>query len=165
MDHQRHRIWIDLSPKLGKIEQFMVPVIEGLGKIDSYLVLEDKKFSTLTQKETEALKIFSTLTDRFTLSYLWVLGVYELVRTLDRRYKGDNNIVTKIKKLKSKLARLRIPLAKMEAERKYKSTDFPIAYPLMRRQYGISWQISKDVVISRRELSDQLVDLLKEMPS
>lgn len=86
------------------------------------------------------------LSDHITSSYLWVLGVYELVRTLDQFAKKDdsplNHMRDEIQTYKRKINRLRIPLAKMEAASS-NPDDSPIAYPGVNRYLGLAWQLMK----------------------
>jgi hypothetical protein len=60
------------------------------------------------------------------------------------------------------MERLRIPLTKMETARRF-PTDSMIAYPTVTRDFGIAWHVAQDTYITRRELSDQLLDFLAEL--
>ena len=168
MDMERNKRWINVSLSLGKIEAFFVPTIQGLGRLDSELIVEDDRFCELSLEEVSTIDESLRLTDRFTYSYLWVLGLYELVRTLDDRCRNNfkflgSDLNDKVKELKNKIGRLRVPLAKMEPSKKYEKIDSPIAYPAIHRTFGISWHISNMVYISRRELSDDTLSLFEEI--
>jgi hypothetical protein len=75
--------------------------------------------------------------DRLTLSYFWVLAAYELVRTLDQRWRTGATTLpdesgNRVAALKRRMERLRIPVAKMETARRF-PTDSAIAYPTISR--------------------------------
>ena len=165
--------WINCSIKLGKIDPFMVPILQGLGRLDIKLIGYEDEFLKLepSKKETEE-KIMDSirLTESFTYSYLWVLGAYELIRTIDQRCREDSNLLgenlnNKFKELKHKFERIRIPLAKMEPARRHKDTDSRIAYPYIKVNSGnrISWRISEKEYIVRKELSDDFLGVLEEL--
>ena len=108
------------------------------------------------------------LTDSFFLSYLWVLGGYELIRTISQRCQERREILgeelnQRIHKLKGDFERLRIPLAKMEPAWKHTATDSPIAFPAFHKDLGISWRVSEDLYIPRRQLSDSLLSLFEDV--
>ena len=60
------------------------------------------------------------------------------------------------------MERLRIPLAKMETVRRF-PTDGSMAYPTISRDFGVAWHVAQDTYITRRELSDQLLDFLADL--
>jgi len=103
-----------------------------------------------------------------TLSYLWVLGAYEFVRVLSQRQNKGNipffrEKLPKVHELKRRFARVRMPLAKLEAANDYKS-DFPEAFPYFDiKRKSIGWKIAKGVMITRRELSDELLVFLEQV--
>jgi hypothetical protein len=70
----------------------------------------------------------------------------------------DDEHVAHTRDLKHRLERIRVPLAKMEPARRY-PTDERIAYPTINLERGIAWQIAEDTVVTRRELSDALLEL------
>ena len=159
--------WITYSHKLAKIEPFMVPVVQGLGRLDVKIInYEDRFIKVLIEKPT--IEDSLQLTDCFTYSYLWVLGTYEIIRTMDQRC-GENanlldrNLNNSIKNLKYKFERIRIPLAKMEPAKRHKDTDSRIAYPALHPDLGISWRISEKEYIARRELSDDFLSLIEKL--
>lgn len=169
IDEARYKEWIEVSFALGKAEPFFIPTIQGLGRLDSKLIYADAK-SSPPQGKTFYIDESAELTDRFTYSFLWVLGAYELIRTLDQRCRANpmllgEEINNKVNILKHKIGRLRVPLAKMEPARKYKETDEPIAYPAFHKTLGISWRISNTTYITRRELSDEALSLFEEIRS
>ena len=168
IDELRWERWITVSNALVKIEPFFLPIIQGLGSLDSRLVFEDKEFCALPLDHIPTTKETSKLMERFTYSYLWVLGLYELVRTVDERCRENPKFLGdvlngKIKTLKHQIERLRIPLAKMKPSKLHEKTDSPIAYPAMHQSLGISWQLGETTYISRRELSDETLNLFEEI--
>lgn len=145
----------------------MIPVLQGLGRLDCQLIAKDLRFLQLAQEARDTIHESLRLTERFTLSYLWVLGAYELVRTVDQRCDADVSLLgaeltQSVRSLKHTMERLRMPLAKMEPARKYPS-DSPIAYPRISPTLGVAWQLASDAFISRRELSDALLQLTEDI--
>ena len=168
MQTDRYSRWIDASVAAGAVEPFMMPIVQGLGRLDCRLIPEDARFSQLPEQARSSVHEGTLLTDRFTLSYLWVLGAYELVRTLDQRCRTNpattmpESFQSRLAALKRGMERLRIPLAKMEPARRFPS-DSAIAYPALSRDLGIAWQVAQDTYITRRELSDSLLDFLTDL--
>jgi hypothetical protein len=159
--NDRFARWIDASNTAGGIEPFMIPVVQGLGRFDCQLICEDARFAEV-QEHSSSPEESRLLTDRFTLSYFWVLAAYELVRTLDQRCRTNattipDNLRSRLAALKRGMERLRIPLAKMETARRFPA-DSPIAYPAISRDFGVAWHVAQDTYITRREL-DFLADL------
>lgn len=168
MENERLHRWVNSSSILAKIEQFMAFVVQGLGRLDIKLIQYDQRFCGLPQKEKNTIEEALRLTDHMTLSYLWVLGAYELIRSIDQRCRDnpcllENQLIEKVTEVKHEFERIRIPLAKFEPSRRHKMTDSPIAFPAIRREFGASWHISIDKYISKRELSDTLLDLLEKL--
>src|SRR5215469_10823198 len=167
MPDDRCKRWIDASSAAGAIEPFMIPLVQGLGRFDCHLIREDARFSALNQEESSSLDEGRRLTDRVTLSYFWVLAAYELVRTLDQRWRtGETTLPdefnSRVAALKRRMERLRIPLAKMEAASRF-PTDSTMAYPTITRDFGVAWHVAQDTFITRRELSNQLLDFLADL--
>jgi hypothetical protein len=111
------------------------------------------------------IEISLLLSDLLMYSRLWVLGAYELVRVIDQACTETPNIFKghfhkEIKDLKQCFARIRMPLAKLEPAKNHKNTDGPIAFPVLHGNLGVGWKVSPKTVITRQELSDQLLELL-----
>ena len=143
----------------------MCMTIQSLGRIDVSLIEGDELFLADFENNRNSLNENLKLNDRFTLSYLWVLGGYEVVRTICQRIKENRDglpdeIAAKFESLKKEFNRLRVPLAKMEAASAHKNTDSHFAYPAINTK-GIAWQVSQDIFITRRDLSDQLLETLE----
>src|SRR5215467_12595649 len=123
MPDDRLQRWIDASFATGAVESFMVPLVQGLGRFDCRLIREDARFSALNREQSSSLDESTRLSDRFTLSYFWVLAAYELVRTLDQRWRigattMPDEFASRIAALTRRMERLRIPILKMETPRR-----------------------------------------------
>ena len=141
-------------------------VVQGLGRLDVSLVEEDQSFVSEFDKNEGSIEEALKLTDRFTLSYLWVLGAYELVRSICQRLDKNKDTVSpdvaqSFVTLKKQFNRIRVPLAKMEAASGYK-TDSHIAYPAIDFEKGIAWQLNQTDFITRKDLADQLLAVLED---
>jgi len=163
----RYRQWVDASAAMGAVDQFIVPLVQGLGRFDCHLIREDARFAALNQEQTSSSRECALLADRFTLSYFWVLAAYELVRSLDQRWRigaatMPDEFASRIAALKRKMERLRIPLLKMETPRRF-PTDSTMAYPTNSTGFVIAWHVAEDMYITRRELSDQLLGCLADL--
>lgn len=159
--------WIKLS---GILEQFnfsMLSQFHGLCRIDSQ-ILRSEENSKLEKKPVP----FWDHHELSTISYLWILGVYEIVRTLTE--KADPNrsdhtvfesVLPSLKKLRNKLELVRMPLAKFEIAKKadMQRFDLPFAYPAWHPDKGVSWQIGTSEFISRKDISDELMTVLIEI--
>ena len=169
MNGERLNRWVKGSQGVRRIEEFMIYTVQLLGRVDLQLIEKDKILPLQPPVTREdAINQSMELKDTFALSYLWVLGGYELIRTISQRCQKKPEIMgeelnERILKLKRKFARLRTPLAKMEPANEYKETDAHIAYPELHKELGASWIISKNTHISRRELSDNLLSLLEDI--
>ena len=87
MPDDRFQRWVDASSAAGAIEPFMIPLVQGLGRFDCHLINEDARFAALNQEQSSSSHESTRLADRLTLSYFWVLAAFELVRTLDQRWR------------------------------------------------------------------------------
>jgi hypothetical protein len=164
--------WINLSVKFGHYKTFLMPIIQGLGKFSLQLDVIDQKILRGMHGQKRATIEFSSLsTDAFMRSHLWVLGAYEAIRTLHQlaetekteKTETEEKLIEEIKITKYLFEEIRVPLAKMEVPRRNKSNlDISaIAYPVLDMKRGVAWHLGKDKFISRKELSDALLDLAK----
>ena len=87
MADDRFQRWVDASSAAGAIEPFMTALVQGLGRFDCRLIEEDARFTALNQEQSSSSQESTRLADRLTLSYFWMLAAYELVRTLDQRWR------------------------------------------------------------------------------
>ena len=167
MANERISSWVKNSFAAARFEQFLPVTIQMLGRLDCHLIAEDARFVSLASEVREGIPEALRLNDRFTLSYLWVLGAYEVIRTIHQRVPQvvdlDGGVASEIVTTKRRFARLRIPLAKMEPARAHEDTDGPIAYPALHPTLGTAWQVAPEAFISRRELSDLLLTVLEHL--
>ncbi|HIF9218059.1 TPA: hypothetical protein ACX6QF_003603 [Photobacterium damselae] len=163
IDSERYKRWVDASPVVQEFDDFMMVTLQGLGKLDARLVVEDANFLA-TGKPSNP---FGDLSDHITQSYLWVLGAYEIVRSLDQRAREDERFYPEYKdnlqRLKHSFERIRIPLAKFEAARRHRDTDSHIAYPGFNYATGVSWRVAENTWVDRRVLSDEMLVLLEQI--
>ena len=171
MDFERFERWGNGSRHVKKIGDDIQSIILSLGRLDSKLIsneIEILKLLPQDPNDPKMIKIAVDIGEHLTLSYLWVLGAFEIVRTLEFRCRIQPTIFgeeinKKMKDLKKYFSRLRVPLAKLEPEEHHKSTDYHIAFPAIGKD-GVGWRISSDTIIYRKRLSNKLLELLEEMP-
>lgn len=166
LEMKRLERWVKASHAAGRYEPFMVQPIQGLGKLDVSLIETDRKIVDSISSNPESIESSLELTEQLTQSWLWVLGGYEIVRTISEfTSKSEDlqvDVRNKIAGTKKSFARIRMPLAKFQAATKHK-TDSHTAYPALNTTKGVAWQIATDCTITRRELSDDLLDMLESI--
>lgn len=165
MNSTRNKRWVQVSHGVAEIDSFLVLMTQEIGRLDSRLTKENAKFVKLPQEKLQTIEMSISLSDLLMYSRFWILGAYELVRIVDKAcsknpalFKGQ--LHKEIKDLKVCFARIRMPLAKLEPAEKHKETDGPIAFPILHKDLGVGWKVSPETVITRQELSDQLLELL-----
>jgi hypothetical protein len=168
MDHARNQRWNLGSFALARFEKFMVSIAQKLGRLDCQLLAEDARNMALPHGDRETEEEIFQFNDQLTMSYLWVLGAYELVRSLDQRARANPpclaaEIREMITRVKHQFNRLRVPLAKMEPSSAFRESDYEIAYPALVRDHGIGWFVAPEICITRRELADEMINLLEEL--
>jgi uncharacterized protein YneF (UPF0154 family) len=141
--------------------------VQGLGKIDAQLIWQDAEYLKLPSSSRSSFEESLKLTDRIALSQLWLLGAYEATRTLAERLGkapkiGSKRLRTRVTTMKRKLARVRMPLAKLAPGSAHKATDFSQAVPALHQELGISWKVAKHMIVPRQKLSTALLKVLKE---
>jgi hypothetical protein len=154
---ERYRRWINCSFVFQSIRQIYFNILY-LSKIDIKIIYQESlapsKILLLHSHELE---------EQVYLSQMWVLGAFEVVRTIDQWNREGNYFSSKthipIKNIKKKLELVRVPLTKLEAPHRAPSqlsTILPARHP----ELGMSWLVDfdPDVWISRRELSDQMLE-------
>jgi len=166
IDQPRYAQWVRASNGLKVIAPGLPAFIQGLGKLDAQLVHQDAAFLALSQQQRECFDESINLTDRITMSRLWVFGAYEAVRTLSQRVRKNPRLVTtrlaaRVSRTKKHFERVRVPLAKLEPANAHTATDFGEAVPALDRQLRVSWKVAKRVVVPRQKLSEDLLKLLK----
>ena len=144
----------------------MLPVlVQGLGRIDAQLGSAAFPLLAAGASRQDIFDHGEALTDHLTLSYLWVLGTYELVRTLGERAREDHlfDAATRqnLSNLKARFARLRMPLAKLQPAHAHAGTDAAFAWPVFDDFEGAAWRVAPEVVISRKALAEELLEFLE----
>jgi hypothetical protein len=167
----RNERWLKVSIGLGRFEQQMWPLVLQLGRLDTRLIQADETWPDRFFQSNLSDEDSSALHEHITLSYLWVLGAYEFIRTLCDRVKMDDQEKTPeevrniLLEAKRRFARVREPLAKMEPASKFATEDGPIAYPGLKPGAGVAWQLNPNTIVTRRELSDDLLQALERRRS
>jgi len=167
----RNERWLKVSIGLGRLEQTMWPLVLQLGRLDTRLIQADEAWPDRFFEPKLSYQDSSALDEHITLSDLWVLGAYEFIRTLCDRVSTDDEEMTPatvrdiLQDVKHRFARVRMPLAKMEAAAKHANEDGPIAYPGVLRGVGVAWQLNPNVIVTRRGLADALLEALERRRS
>lgn len=160
--------WVTASWALSSLDEVMPVQAQLLGRLDCRLVGESASLANLglsSNALAESIRGLAFL-DHLGMSYLWVLGGYELVRTMYERYAENRDLVTpelleETRRVKEAFVRVRIPLAKWQAAHAHRDTDFAFAWPAYDTQRGVAWKVAPDVFVSRGELADRLLGLLE----
>lgn len=164
MDSERLEEWVAVSWAVLPFEPHLMPVVQMLGRLDCQLIQDEDRSAALPAELRGGIPESVRLTDRLGLSYLWILGAYELARTLHQRALHGSTLdaesIEMIAETKRAFARLRMPLAKMEPARAHRDTDSPIAFPAIHHELGVAWQVAPGEYITRRELANLLLNLL-----
>jgi len=158
--------------------QFLLPQIQWLGMLDENIrQWETRNLEDPSAPNRTSDTAIMELSYWYFLSYLWVLGAYEVIRTLSQKVKDiqkvkktrifRKEIVRKLAETRDFFAEARVPLAKLEP-RRLKDHTTAIAFPMIFPEKGFGWRISSDISqpgrdISRRELSNAFLDLIKYM--
>lgn len=165
MHEERFERWLKVSIGLAQFDPFVVNLVQSLGEMDANLCEMDVTLINKYKQGGNVSEDYDLIQGHLTHSYLWILGSYEVIRTLTQSIKEKSDdpveVLEKFQDAKKRFARLRIPLAKFEAAKAHNKTDFKIAYPGFAYDIGIAWQVSDDVVISRQELSDLFLETLE----
>jgi hypothetical protein len=160
--------WRLAATVVQQIESRLDPALEVLARLDEDLYSRDAKHrATVSDPNLSPLRDWGEVINDIGLSYLWVLGAYEAVRTLHQRLVDMGAPAMKraaaCAALKHKYERVRIPLAKLEPAKRFVTTDYAFARPGIDDSRGIAWEVSHGVAVSRSELSDAFLSFLEEM--
>ena len=121
--------------------------------------------STPIPTPTEAELLDSN--EHMTLSYLWVLGAFELIRTLEEKHRKDRTSPKALRRaLKATLeflSEIRVPLAKIKPDKKHWKSGWPVAFPGFVQGIGVGWRLSTTVWVSRQELGDAVLRCLEQV--
>lgn len=167
MDDMPDRIkrWVTAARIFTPVELPLSFLGSSLGKLDVELISKDITLAKQACK-IEGGGMIIAFGEELTLSYLWVLGAYEFVRVLSQRAREEEPFFKtqfpQVDRVKRNFERLRIPLAKLEPAKRHKKTDFRIPFPIFdHKRQSTAWAVGPGVCISRRELADELLDLLE----
>lgn len=166
MYEERFERWLKVSIGLARFDPFVMSLVQNLGQMDASLCETDVSLVEKYKQGGNANEDYELIQGHLTHSYLWILGSYEVIRTLTQSIKENKSddpveVLERFQNAKKRFARLRIPLAKFEAAKAHINTDFKIAYPGFDYEIGIAWQVNDEVVISRQELSDLFLETLE----
>jgi hypothetical protein len=163
----RFQAWIKYSHGLSIFNRQFVTNVQGLGKIDIALLKNESKYRKISEIDytSDIKKLYDY---DVILSQLWVFGCYEIIRTLSQLFGSNqnfNNLIKETKLVKSLFERLRIPLAKFEAQKDHKVIDYGFGIPVHSPKYGIGWVINDKLAISRNYLAFMFLGLLDFLQS
>jgi len=174
IDYARYERWVHASHALDAMLPALVPVVQGIGRIDAELCAEDAAY--LARRDAlvgNAAKVQfivnegAGLTDRLNLSALWLFGAYEAVRTLDyairhKRVAATPPIAARVNAVKLNFNRPRSLLAKHEPADRHKKTDSAPAQRHFHRG-SLAWKVAPRTIVSRRALADSFLKLLERI--
>jgi hypothetical protein len=174
---ERKPLWINLAHSLKMIDITLVRYVQGLGKLDGKLAIDEERFKKYFTENPDVQKVDNVQewaemrtnkSDQIILSQLWVLGCYEAIRTIDqflRETKVDNflNSSEMFKNAKHFYERVRIPLAKLEPSKVSKGKDNNIAIPGYSESASMIWKINNEEYIAREDLANVFIESLKTL--
>ena len=135
----------------------------SLKRLDAELWERTPRLIRIREKESisdaDHLLLQRTVGDAF----FWVLGAYEMVRTLDQRCKAKHAGTTRaahFNDVKLQVERVRMPLAKLEPARRHRSFDRSFASAVLSRGKGYCWRVADGHDIPFTTLSDQVLSSL-----
>lgn len=163
---ERFEKWVMVSIGLARFEPYLVSLVQDMGQLDTSLCATDASLVRGDPEQQNTLHDFDFIQSHRTQSYLWVLGAYEILRTLAQRIRegqsdDPSEVAERVNSARDRFARVRVPLAKFEAAGRHKTTDNHVAYPGVDFKYGIAWEVNENEVISRQELSDVFLEALE----
>lgn len=181
MDTKLRNQWEVAALGLAPIHFCAYRILRDVGRMDAKLREADERLCGSSIPDSSSGECRDSLEYHLTLSYLWVLGAYEIVRTVDQACAGQKNstglaeVAAKCKEVKRLLERVRIPLAKLEVPRgnrnnapiakrnalRNKCEEKTVAVPCFRNGVGVGWQVAPGVFISRRIIAALVITLGK----
>jgi hypothetical protein len=162
---RQHWINVSLSTCVRALQDqtwFLTVMIQRAGRLDSVLIVEDQRIAMLPHGAVNTPPEMEKFFHQETLSYLWVLGAWHVIDTLHTKMDAKRitfpGTVGRIKQAKKNISRLRMTFAKAEpgiaGDR-----DFP--HSGGRGLTGSStWAVTPTTLISRYELSEELLGVL-----
>jgi hypothetical protein len=171
----RESLWVTLAHCLKIIDRSLIAYVQGLGKIDVTLARAENKYKKYFTKYPDVrfadnikkwVKNRINKNDNIILAQLWVLGCYEVIRTIEqylREHKNSNFNKSEIlfRETKHFYERIRMPLAKLEPAKRSKGKDFNIAMPGYSTSASMVWKINNEEFIAREDLAYSFIDCLK----
>lgn len=163
MEKDRQSEWIDSSMGLTHIEMLLIGNAQGLGILDVELIEEFPKLKINSQLDEDRLRKLRHIT----LSELWVMRAYELVRLINDINKKRNflkeNTKEKLKIVLTNFTNIRIPLTKFQKQGEKRLYSKIATKNLFDSDKGIGWSLydgKKSEIVYRRDLGDLLLELL-----
>ena len=164
---QRIEHWVLRSHRVAAADHMLVFLIQSLGRHDSRLIEAERQLDNRTSGQFGESQSMLFFDEHICQSYLWILGAYEVIRTLDQRARRhslfDSQTRGRIRELKRRFNRLRVPLAKLETATS-NPNDNPVALPAYAEGHGVAWKLQDNLYVSRRELADSFLELLCTLP-
>lgn len=169
-DEGRYSRWRHASYGLYQIEPELVQTVQTLGRIDADLFARDGRYREIRETGEGTAEEWREMAEHSVpMGYLWVLGTYEVLRTLDEMFRDCEKYSSQkelgSKQLKHAFERVRIPLAKLEPANRHRDTDNRFAAPALILGRGLGWTVAEGVSIARAELSTQFLDFLEVLKS
>ncbi len=152
--------WIKASVAAGKFQVFIMLTVQSLGRLDLVLSEQSKRLLQRFSAERETVEFSLEMNDHMTLAYLWILGAYEILRSIAQRLSKQPQ---RFREAKASLERIRIPLAKDEPAKKHAATDSAVAYPIFHFQHGVGRQVNQSTVFTRSELARVFLEGLESL--
>lgn len=167
-DKERYSRWRRASHGLYQIEPELVQTVQMLGRIDAELIAKDDRYRAIPESANGTAEEWQEMAEHSVpMSYLWVLGTYEVVRTLDQMLDDVEKFPVQqpsgSKQVKHAFERVRMPLAKLEPAKRYRATDNRFAVPALILGRGLGWTVADNVSVARAELSTQFLEFLEEL--
>ena len=167
---ERAKLWERRALNLIRIDGQFPAIARALGRLDSFL--RSESVNAVDNFGDAGIPNAYVIEDYLALSQLWIFGAYEMLRSLDDRLRANPNLCSpqirsKVNRLKWRLARIRIPLAKLEPHDRHKEDEVPRGACVIShaRNKGWCWQLNAQTYVWRHDLGEELLSLLDIFPS
>lgn len=166
MNTSLHTRWKQASTATLLIKPELAGTVRMLGKIDADLNDQNTSFRALRSDIGSITPAqWEVIYDAAALSQLWILGAYELVRTLHQALRTTHSLSVNAEErcgsLKRSFERLRMPIAKLEPPARHHQDDYGVAYPALSAAQGLVWKVADNALISRDDLGLELLEFLE----
>lgn len=167
----RYEEWINSSDGLRFIDAMLVGNAQGLGLIDVELIDKFPRLKINSELKRDCLNKLRHIT----LSELWTMGAYDLVRLTGELVAKNKEIYSKdtikeIKKVKQKFEEVRVPLVKFRKRGRSAPLFSGVPWPTFHPKKGAGWKIYttnnhkvNKAIVYRINLSNSLLKMLKKM--